>query len=143
MTQRNIFFAAYAWLDLMSFFTDTERILEHILVSARNAWDHAPGCSPWVWYRASCGKDKCERRRFAQHDTGECGGVGLQKSDLELVQSSLLGGLLSNILLVLGMAFLMGPAEQEFHPMVAPVNSSLMMAAVVAMTVICRLCIHT
>ncbi|KAK0207808.1 Sodium/calcium exchanger protein-domain-containing protein, partial [Armillaria fumosa] len=63
------------------------------------------------------------------------GGVGLQKCDLELVQSSLLGGLLSNLLLVLGMAFLVGPAEQEFHPMVAQVNSSLMMAAVAAMVV--------
>ncbi|PBK65123.1 hypothetical protein ARMSODRAFT_1006753 [Armillaria solidipes] len=63
------------------------------------------------------------------------GGVGLQKCALELVQSSLLGGLLSNLLLVLGMAFLVGPAEQEFHPMVAQVNSSLMMAAVAAMVV--------
>ncbi|KAK0227352.1 Sodium/calcium exchanger protein-domain-containing protein [Armillaria nabsnona] len=63
-------------------------------------------------------------------------GVGLQKCDLELVQSSLLGGLLSNLLLVLGMAFLVGLAEQEFHPMVAQVNSSLMMAAVVAMVVL-------
>ncbi|KAK0227331.1 Sodium/calcium exchanger protein-domain-containing protein [Armillaria nabsnona] len=62
-------------------------------------------------------------------------GVGLQKCDLELVQSSLLCGLLSNLLLVLGMAFLVGPAEQEFHPMVAQVNSSLMMAAVAAMVV--------
>ncbi|KAK0186888.1 Sodium/calcium exchanger protein-domain-containing protein [Armillaria mellea] len=63
------------------------------------------------------------------------GGVGLQKCDLQLVQSSLLGGLLSNLLLVLGMAFLVGPAEQKFHPMVAQVNSSLMMAAVAAMVV--------
>ncbi len=55
--------------------------------------------------------------------------------DLELVQSSLLGGLLSNLFLVLDMAFLVGPAEQEFHPMVAQVNSSLMMAAVAAMVV--------
>ncbi|KAK0458305.1 Sodium/calcium exchanger protein-domain-containing protein [Desarmillaria tabescens] len=63
------------------------------------------------------------------------GGVGLQKCDLELVQSSLLGGLLSNLFLMLGMAFLVGPAEQEFHPVVAQVNSSLMMAAVAALVV--------
>ncbi|KAK0220284.1 hypothetical protein IW262DRAFT_1297373 [Armillaria fumosa] len=56
------------------------------------------------------------------------GGVGLQRCDLELVQSSLLGGLLSNLLLVLSMAFLVGPAEQKFHRMVAQVNSSMMMA---------------
>jgi Ca2+:H+ antiporter len=73
--------------------------------------------------------------------------------ELELVQSSLLGGLLSNLLLVLGMAFigthrfdlynLVGVTfsvvggfrfpHQEFQPMVAQLNSSLMIVCVTSL----------
>ncbi|KAL0570120.1 hypothetical protein V5O48_011843 [Marasmius crinis-equi] len=65
-------------------------------------------------------------------------GIALKKCELELVQSSLLGGLLSNLLLVLGMAFLVGGYrfhQQEFQPMVAQLNSSLMTVAVIALIV--------
>jgi Ca2+/H+ antiporter len=76
--------------------------------------------------------------------------------ELELVQSSLLGGLLSNLLLVLGMAFigmlsarsryyspilsssLVGGFrfhQQEFQPMVAQLNSSLMTVSVISLIV--------
>jgi len=41
-------------------------------------------------------------------------GIALGKCDLDLVQSSLLGGLLSNLLLVLGMAFI--GMSSVFHP---------------------------
>ncbi|KAJ6551813.1 Sodium/calcium exchanger protein-domain-containing protein [Mycena capillaripes] len=57
---------------------------------------------------------------------------------LELVQSSLLGGLLSNMLLVLGMAFIVGGFRfhsQEFQPMVAQLNSSLMTVSVISLLV--------
>ncbi|KAG7090678.1 hypothetical protein E1B28_009776 [Marasmius oreades] len=65
-------------------------------------------------------------------------GIALKRCELELVQSSLLGGLLSNLLLVLGMAFLVGGYrfhQQEFQPMVAQLNSSLMTVAVIALIV--------
>ncbi|KAL0959263.1 hypothetical protein HGRIS_014533 [Hohenbuehelia grisea] len=65
-------------------------------------------------------------------------GIALKKCELELVQSSLLGGLLSNLLLVLGMAFIVGGyrfPQQEFQPMVAQLNSSLMVVAVIALIV--------
>lgn len=65
-------------------------------------------------------------------------GIALNKCELELVQSSLLGGLLSNLLLVLGMAFVVGGYrfhQQEFQPMVAQLNSTLMVAAVLALIV--------
>ncbi|KAJ3569226.1 hypothetical protein NP233_g5193 [Leucocoprinus birnbaumii] len=65
-------------------------------------------------------------------------GVALKDCELELVQSSLLGGLLSNLLLVLGMAFIVGGfrfPQQEFQPMVAQLNSSLMIVAVIALIV--------
>ncbi|KAF9255385.1 calcium/proton exchanger [Marasmius fiardii PR-910] len=65
-------------------------------------------------------------------------GIALKRCELELVQSSLLGGLLSNLLLVLGMAFLVGGYrfhQQEFQPMVAQLNSSLMTAAVIALII--------
>lgn len=79
------------------------------------------------------------------------------KCKLELVQSSLLGGLLSNMLLVLGMAFIGMSAfpsrlrrfrltayttvggfrfhSQEFQPMVAQLNSSLMTVSVISLIV--------
>ncbi|KAH8827613.1 Sodium/calcium exchanger protein-domain-containing protein [Flagelloscypha sp. PMI_526] len=65
-------------------------------------------------------------------------GIALSECKLELVQSSLLGGLLSNLLLVLGMAFVVGGyrySSQEFQPMVAQLNSSLMTVSVMALIV--------
>ncbi|KAG5652243.1 hypothetical protein H0H81_005701 [Sphagnurus paluster] len=65
-------------------------------------------------------------------------GIALQKCELEIVQSSLLGGLLSNMLLVLGMAFIVGGfrfPQQEFQPMVAQLNSSLMIVCVTSLIV--------
>lgn len=44
-------------------------------------------------------------------------GIALGKCDLDLVQSSLLGGLLSNLLLVLGMAFIGTSSVFAIHPM--------------------------
>ncbi|KIJ23675.1 hypothetical protein M422DRAFT_56755 [Sphaerobolus stellatus SS14] len=63
-------------------------------------------------------------------------GVALKQCELELVQSSLLGGLLSNLLLVLGMAFIVGGSrfkQQEFQPMVAQLNSSLLMVSILSL----------
>ncbi|TCD68105.1 hypothetical protein EIP91_011558 [Steccherinum ochraceum] len=65
-------------------------------------------------------------------------GIALKKCDLSLVQSSLLGGLLSNLLLVLGMAFLVGGFrfhQQEFQPIAAQLNSSLMTVSVISLLV--------
>lgn len=65
-------------------------------------------------------------------------GIALGKCDLDLVQSSLLGGLLSNLLLVLGMAFIVGGfrfSSQEFQPMAAQLNSSLMTVSVIALII--------
>ncbi|KAJ6555159.1 Sodium/calcium exchanger protein-domain-containing protein [Mycena vulgaris] len=65
-------------------------------------------------------------------------GIALKECKLELVQSSLLGGLLSNMLLVLGMAFIVGGYRfhsQEFQPMVAQLNSSLMTVSVISLIV--------
>lgn len=47
-------------------------------------------------------------------------GIALGKCDLDLVQSSLLGGLLSNLLLVLGMAFIGTSSAYGLHPSCAP-----------------------
>ncbi|KAH6906185.1 calcium ion transporter [Coprinopsis sp. MPI-PUGE-AT-0042] len=63
------------------------------------------------------------------------GAVALSKCELDLVQSSLLGGQLSNLLLVLGTAFLVGGTrfqQSEFQPMVAQLNSSLLIVSVIA-----------
>lgn len=65
-------------------------------------------------------------------------GIALKECDLALVQSSLLGGLLSNLLLVLGMAFIVGGfrfPQQEFQPMAAQLNSSLMTVSVISLLV--------
>ncbi|KAL1747198.1 Sodium/calcium exchanger protein-domain-containing protein [Schizophyllum fasciatum] len=65
-------------------------------------------------------------------------GIALGECNLELVQSSLLGGLLSNMLLVLGMAFIVGGYRfhsQEFQPMVAQLNSSLMTVSVISLII--------
>ncbi|KAJ3553114.1 hypothetical protein NM688_g3786 [Phlebia brevispora] len=66
------------------------------------------------------------------------GGIALSKCDLALVQSSLLGGLISNLLLVLGTAFTVGGYrfhQQEFQPMAAQLNTSLMTVAVISLLV--------
>lgn len=65
-------------------------------------------------------------------------GIALARCDLELVQSSLLGGFLSNLLLVLGMAFIAAGFrfhQQEFQPIVAQLNTSLMTLSVIALLV--------
>lgn len=65
-------------------------------------------------------------------------GIALAQCDLDLVQSSLLGGLLSNLLLVLGMAFVVGGYrfhQQEFQPIVAQLNLSLMTLSVITLLV--------
>jgi Ca2+:H+ antiporter len=65
-------------------------------------------------------------------------GIALKKCELEFVQSSLLGGLLSNLLLVLGCAFIVGGFkfhEQAFQPMVAQLNSSLLILAVISLII--------
>ncbi|TFK34661.1 Sodium/calcium exchanger protein-domain-containing protein [Crucibulum laeve] len=65
-------------------------------------------------------------------------GIALKECQLELVQSSLLGGLLSNLLLVLGCAFIVGGFrfhQQEFQPMVAQLNSSLLIVSVISLIV--------
>lgn len=65
-------------------------------------------------------------------------GIALKECNLDLVQSSLLGGLLSNMLLVLGMAFIVGGYRfhsQEFQPMVAQLNSSLMTVSVISLII--------
>ncbi|KAF4609990.1 hypothetical protein D9613_010509 [Agrocybe pediades] len=65
-------------------------------------------------------------------------GIALKKCELEVVQSALLGGLLSNLLLVLGCAFIVGGfrfSQQQFQPMVAQLNSSLLIVAVISLTI--------
>lgn len=60
----------------------------------------------------------------------------LLKCELRVVQASLLGGLLSNLLLVTGMAFLVGGFrfnEQEFQQTAAQLNTSLMTLAVISL----------
>ncbi|EJD07523.1 calcium/proton exchanger [Fomitiporia mediterranea MF3/22] len=64
--------------------------------------------------------------------------IALSHCDLNLVQSSLLGGLLSNLLLVLGMAFAAGGFrfhQQEFQPIVAQLNLTLMTLSVITLLV--------
>ncbi|KAG2008625.1 calcium ion transporter [Coprinopsis cinerea AmutBmut pab1-1] len=63
------------------------------------------------------------------------GAIALSKCELELVQSSLLGGQLSNLLLVLGCAFVVGGfrfQHSEFQAMVAQLNSSLLIVSVIS-----------
>ncbi|KAH8831388.1 Sodium/calcium exchanger protein-domain-containing protein [Flagelloscypha sp. PMI_526] len=62
----------------------------------------------------------------------------LVKCELRVVQASLLGGLLSNLLLVTGMAFLVGGirfSEMEFRQTAAQLNTSLMTLAVIALII--------
>lgn len=61
--------------------------------------------------------------------------IALVKCDLTIVQSSLVGSILSNLLLVLGMCFFAGGtrfAEQGFLASAAQLNSSLLTLSVVA-----------
>ncbi|KAJ7775255.1 calcium/proton exchanger [Mycena olivaceomarginata] len=61
--------------------------------------------------------------------------IALKKCELGIVQSSLIGFMLSNLLLVLGMCFFFGGlkfSEQAFEGFVTQVNSSLLMFALAA-----------
>ena len=63
-------------------------------------------------------------------------GIALQRCELALVQSSLLGGLLSNLLLVLGMSFVVGGLrfpEQSFQPIAAQLHASLLVIGVISL----------
>ncbi|KDR70211.1 hypothetical protein GALMADRAFT_76464 [Galerina marginata CBS 339.88] len=65
-------------------------------------------------------------------------GIALKQCELEVVQSTLLGGLLSNLLLILGCAFVVGGFrfhQQQFQPMVAQLNSSLLIVSVISLTI--------
>jgi Ca2+:H+ antiporter len=65
-------------------------------------------------------------------------GICLSRCELQLVQTTLLGGLLSNLLLVLGMAFVVGGfryPQLSFRPAAAQVNASLLTVGVIAMLV--------
>lgn len=59
--------------------------------------------------------------------------IALVKCEIQVVQSSLLGSILSNLLLVLGMVFFVGGikySEQGFKDTAAQMNSSLLVIAV-------------
>ncbi|GAA6059745.1 hypothetical protein JCM10212_001953 [Sporobolomyces blumeae] len=61
--------------------------------------------------------------------------IALAKCEIQVVQSSLLGSILSNLLLVLGMCFFVGGvkySEQGFKDTAAQLNSSLLVMAVFA-----------
>lgn len=61
--------------------------------------------------------------------------IALVKCEIQVVQSSLLGSILSNLLLVLGMVFFVGGikySEQGFKDTAAQMNSSLLVMAVFA-----------
>ncbi|TIA69249.1 hypothetical protein E3P91_03710 [Wallemia ichthyophaga] len=70
--------------------------------------------------------------------------LALVRCEISIVQSSLLGGLLSNILLVLGMSFLAGGikfSQQSFKQLPASINTSLLMLSVMSLMV--PLAFHT
>lgn len=59
--------------------------------------------------------------------------IALTKDEVVIVQTSLIGSMLSNLLLVLGMCFLFGGVnrlEQHFNPVVAQTATSLLALAV-------------
>ncbi|GAA5968250.1 hypothetical protein JCM11641_003783 [Rhodosporidiobolus odoratus] len=61
--------------------------------------------------------------------------IALAKCEIQVVQSSLLGSILSNLLLVLGMCFFCGGikfSEQGFKDTAAQLNSSLLVISVIA-----------
>lgn len=62
--------------------------------------------------------------------------IALTQNKVVIVQTSLIGSMLSNLLLVLGMAFFAGGynrVEQEFHPAVAQISCSLLAVAVASL----------
>ncbi|KAI0768060.1 calcium/proton exchanger [Trametes elegans] len=64
--------------------------------------------------------------------------IALIKCELQIVQSSLIGSILSNLLLVLGMCFFAGGtrfSEQGFGISVTQLNSSLLIMAVIAVLI--------
>ena len=64
--------------------------------------------------------------------------VAIREGLLELVKASIIGSILGNILLVLGMAFLLGGlrhGEQRFDPKHAGRNAILLLLAVIAMVI--------
>lgn len=68
--------------------------------------------------------------------------LALVKCEIDVVQSSLIGSILSNILLVLGMCFFAGGvrfAEQTMKTTAAQLNSSLLLISVIVVLVpVCR-----
>jgi Ca2+:H+ antiporter len=65
-------------------------------------------------------------------------GICLSRCQLALVQSTLLGGLLSNLLLVLGSAFIVGGfryPQLSFRPAAAQLNASLLTVGVISMII--------
>jgi Ca2+:H+ antiporter len=65
-------------------------------------------------------------------------GIALHRCQLALVQSTLLGGLLSNLLLVLGSAFIVGGfryPQLSFRPAAAQLNASLLTVGVISMAI--------
>jgi hypothetical protein len=65
-------------------------------------------------------------------------GIALHRCQLALVQSTLLGGLLSNLLLVLGSAFIVGGfryPQLSFRPAAAQLNASLLTVGVISMII--------
>ena len=65
-------------------------------------------------------------------------GICLSRCQLGLVQSTLLGGLLSNLLLVLGSAFIVGGfkyPQLSFRPAAAQLNASLLTVGVISMII--------
>src|SRR6267142_7253885 len=64
--------------------------------------------------------------------------VALKAGLLDMVRASLIGAILANILLALGMAFLLGGLryrDQDYNPAAARVYSSMMLIAVVSLAV--------
>lgn len=64
--------------------------------------------------------------------------LALVKCEIDVVQSSLIGSILSNILLVLGMCFFAGGirfSEQTMKGTAAQLNSSLLLISVIAVLV--------
>ncbi|KAJ9118398.1 hypothetical protein QFC24_006227 [Naganishia onofrii] len=64
--------------------------------------------------------------------------IALIKCELQVVQSSLIGSILSNLLLVCGMCFLLGGtryAEQAFMATASQLNSSLLLFSVIAVLI--------
>src|SRR5213592_344371 len=64
--------------------------------------------------------------------------VALKAGYLDMVRASLAGAILANLLLALGMAFLLGGLrhhDQQFNPVAAPTYSTMMLLAAMSMAV--------